>query len=404
MNQPSKLTQYLASTLLVGLILPVSLLAQFQSVFAKGKIQSARDNRATAREELDATKDTVKVAKDALAADTDNLALRIALNEAQAAKVAQRLALDQARLKVQQAKLDNGLNKGRITQEEYDGAIADIDTARGALNSVAETLHIGDDGAVGLSTSDPANILTLRAARRASVDAHDTKVRTAVIKTKVISSSAAIRGLVRFAEENGITNQVNTACGGKINTAQNNLASDDVKSGHLSLQEALKCVRGVVHSIDTAVTRPGGGDGGTEAIAPKPTVNISAASASIDSGTATYIAWGSQNTTHCVSSWGLSETVSVSGSVSTGALATSTTYTIKCTGEGGEATDSVTVNVKSLSTPPSETLTCVYLWGSWSTCPPIDGAEQSRTGTISVTQSNGGAYCKHYETETRSCD
>ncbi len=65
----------------------------------------------------------------------------------------------------------------------------------------------------------------------------------------------------------------------------------------------------------------------------------------IQSGTSATISWISSNATSCsVSPTGWSGT---SGSQSTGGLTSSQTYTLNCTGPGGNATDSVTVNVQA---------------------------------------------------------
>ncbi len=68
--------------------------------------------------------------------------------------------------------------------------------------------------------------------------------------------------------------------------------------------------------------------------------------------TAATITWTSTNTTSCTvspSSW-----TGVTGSQSTGALTSARTYTLSCTGPGGNTTDSVTVNV----TNPSFSINC----------------------------------------------
>ncbi|MFH0792014.1 MAG: hypothetical protein V1905_02260 [bacterium] len=57
--------------------------------------------------------------------------------------------------------------------------------------------------------------------------------------------------------------------------------------------------------------------------------------------------WNSNNATSCAASNGWSGTKATNGSDTTGNLVGSVTYTITCTGQGGSATDSVTVNTNS---------------------------------------------------------
>jgi uncharacterized repeat protein (TIGR01451 family) len=74
-----------------------------------------------------------------------------------------------------------------------------------------------------------------------------------------------------------------------------------------------------------------------------PTVSVYASPASVSSGNATTIYWSSTNASSCtVSPNGWSGT---SGSQSTGALYSSQTYSVTCSGAGGSASGSVTVNV-----------------------------------------------------------
>ena len=62
------------------------------------------------------------------------------------------------------------------------------------------------------------------------------------------------------------------------------------------------------------------------------------------------LSWNSANATTCSASNAWSGSKSISGSENTGSLVSSKTYTIVCTGTGGSATDSVTVNVAGQST------------------------------------------------------
>ena len=86
---------------------------------------------------------------------------------------------------------------------------------------------------------------------------------------------------------------------------------------------------------------------------PLPTVSITAASTSIQYNTSTTISWSSTNATSCTISSGQS---GLSGSFSTGNLATSTIYRAHCDGQGGSADGSATVIVSS-QTPDQKLIT-----------------------------------------------
>jgi hypothetical protein len=83
-----------------------------------------------------------------------------------------------------------------------------------------------------------------------------------------------------------------------------------------------------------------------------PTVNISASNTNLNYGGSTYITWHSTNTDSCQASGAWSGSKAISGSYLTGALYSNKTYTITCMGEGGVATDSVTIYVNQQ--PPQE--------------------------------------------------
>lgn len=88
---------------------------------------------------------------------------------------------------------------------------------------------------------------------------------------------------------------------------------------------------------------------------PSPVVDIRANNQNgpitIPSGTGAVISWTSSNATACTvspSGW-----TGISGSQSSGNLTASRTYSVTCTGPGGTATDSVTVNVSSAPQAPT---------------------------------------------------
>jgi|GEM_PF-5991980 len=81
--------------------------------------------------------------------------------------------------------------------------------------------------------------------------------------------------------------------------------------------------------------------------APVPTVTISTNPASIPSGGSGMIVWSSTDSTSCLISGDLTSDEPVSGSISTGNITSSQTYTMTCTGDGGSASASATANVAS---------------------------------------------------------
>ena len=104
-----------------------------------------------------------------------------------------------------------------------------------------------------------------------------------------------------------------------------------------------------------------GGDGNSQATtagtsleqstAAAPEVSLSATHGTVSSGAASTLSWSSTNASSCTASGGWSGSEPTSGSVSTGALSASTTYTLACSGPGGNASQSVTVNVSAPANP-----------------------------------------------------
>ncbi len=92
--------------------------------------------------------------------------------------------------------------------------------------------------------------------------------------------------------------------------------------------------------------------------APAPTVLLNSNPTTIASGGTSKLTWTSQNATSCTSTdfvTGNAPTNAVG--VSTGVLTGTKTYTIKCTGPGGVATDPTVVTVTDAPAPPKVTLT-----------------------------------------------
>jgi hypothetical protein len=110
-----------------------------------------------------------------------------------------------------------------------------------------------------------------------------------------------------------------------------------------------------VASAQTTVVSDGGS---TPPTAPLPAVNLSASPATIDQGMTTSLSWTSTDATSCVAGW--TSSTATSGSASVGPDVT-TTYAITCTGDGGNASDSLTVTVNE---PPPAPLPAVNLSAS----------------------------------------
>ena len=72
--------------------------------------------------------------------------------------------------------------------------------------------------------------------------------------------------------------------------------------------------------------------------------------------TSANLTWTSQNANSCIASGAWSGSKSTSGSQSTGNLTSSKTYTITCSGSGGSASDSVTINVQQVLGEVSPTI------------------------------------------------
>ncbi|MBV8147371.1 MAG: hypothetical protein JO184_20430 [Gammaproteobacteria bacterium] len=76
-----------------------------------------------------------------------------------------------------------------------------------------------------------------------------------------------------------------------------------------------------------------------------PSLFLSASPSSVSSGGTAQLTWSSTNASSCTASGGWSGNEPAGGNASTGSLASTTTYTLSCTGPGGMASRSVTVSV-----------------------------------------------------------
>jgi hypothetical protein len=92
------------------------------------------------------------------------------------------------------------------------------------------------------------------------------------------------------------------------------------------------------------------------------TVALSASPTSVNAGSSSILTWKSTNATSCNASGAWSGTQSLSGSTSTGALNSNSTYTLTCAGPTGNATASASVAV--VQPPPPTGSSSVY-WGAY---------------------------------------
>ena len=84
---------------------------------------------------------------------------------------------------------------------------------------------------------------------------------------------------------------------------------------------------------------------------PPPDVSLSAAATTVDYDGSTTLDWSAVNATSCSASGGWSGSRSVEGNEGTGALQSTTTFTLTCSGPGGSATRSVTIAVNEPDGP-----------------------------------------------------
>lgn len=98
------------------------------------------------------------------------------------------------------------------------------------------------------------------------------------------------------------------------------------------------------------------GCGNSDPSVPEPTVDLTAASDSITPGSSTMLSWSTSKAILCTASGAWSGRKATTGSESTGALNTASTFTLTCDGDGGRGSDSVTVTVSGTQ-PPTPTVT-----------------------------------------------
>lgn len=102
-------------------------------------------------------------------------------------------------------------------------------------------------------------------------------------------------------------------------------------------------------------TGPGGSDSKSVTVAvangsASPTVSMTASPATVAAGETTSLAWQSTNATACTASGGWSGAKTTSGTESVGPVQSPTSYTLSCTGPGGAAATTASVDVAAAPT------------------------------------------------------
>ncbi|MDA1076571.1 MAG: hypothetical protein O3A63_17725, partial [Proteobacteria bacterium] len=82
---------------------------------------------------------------------------------------------------------------------------------------------------------------------------------------------------------------------------------------------------------------------GQDAALNAPSVSFSASPSQVESGESTTLVWSSSDAVSCSASGGWSGEFDPDGSVVTGAITASTTFTLTCHGDGGSSTSQVSV-------------------------------------------------------------
>ena len=110
-------------------------------------------------------------------------------------------------------------------------------------------------------------------------------------------------------------------------------------------------------------TGPGGNASAsaTVTIAAAPTATLSASPSAVSSGDSSTLSWSSTNASNCAATGGWSGSTTLSGTVLVGPLSSSTTYTLTCTGAGGQAATTATVTVGAATVTVSPRLAALTL-------------------------------------------
>jgi hypothetical protein len=90
----------------------------------------------------------------------------------------------------------------------------------------------------------------------------------------------------------------------------------------------------------------------------EPSVNLAAAEPVVPAGGSVVLSWSSENASGCSAGGGWSGVKALQGSATVGPLSQSTTFTLTCSGDGGNAVDMLSVSVQGVVSlgwePPTE--------------------------------------------------
>lgn len=92
----------------------------------------------------------------------------------------------------------------------------------------------------------------------------------------------------------------------------------------------------------------------SEPLPPAPTLAFSASPTTVSGSQTSTLTWSATNATSCVAGGAWAGNKPVTGSDTVGPLATTSTYTLTCTGDGGSETKTVTVSVVSSTVAPPQ--------------------------------------------------
>src|SRR5882672_9698256 len=126
-------------------------------------------------------------------------------------------------------------------------------------------------------------------------------------------------------------------------------------------------------AMAAAIAACGGGSSGgsTSPPSPPPALILGASPQAIASGTGSFLTWSSTDASGCAASGAWSGAKGTSGTESTGALVSTSTFTLTCTGAGGSDVKSATVIVVpppivAIAASPQSILTNASSTLSWS--------------------------------------
>ncbi len=92
-----------------------------------------------------------------------------------------------------------------------------------------------------------------------------------------------------------------------------------------------------------------------------PTVNLSADATSVASGGTVHLVWSSQGATSCTASGGWSGTEAITGTATSPAITSNTTFTLSCTGPGGTTSQSVMISISAAKSGGGGSLDLYFL-------------------------------------------